>query len=88
VRVSAGNGMAQNEARPLTKLLLQPCRRWELAHVVRVEGRRYGGGRVMEDKRVAKGASECAYAIARILTSEDLRLVFSADTCCGQQVLK
>jgi hypothetical protein len=33
--------MAQNEARPLMKLLLQPCRRWELAHVVRVEGKRY-----------------------------------------------
>ena len=38
---SAGNGMAQNEARPLMKLLLQPCRRWELAHVVRVESKRY-----------------------------------------------
>ena len=33
--------MAQNEARPLMKLMLQPCRRWELAHVVRVEGKRF-----------------------------------------------
>ena len=50
MRVFAGTGMARNEARPLAKLLLQPCRRWELAHIVRVEGKRYEGERVREAK--------------------------------------
>ena len=39
----AKEGMGDNEARPLKKLLLRPCRRWGLQHIVRLEGKRCAG---------------------------------------------